>query len=149
MVRIERATQLPAPPDTVFAAFHTRAGRLALGRGYVEDVEVEGEGVGALIRIHTHGHIGRGYVVERTEHFDPVNRELEILMLDNGGYAPVADYRARVRVFAAGPGGSVVCVQTSFVPVDMDDAAALALIGQNYDLLMQNLHALFPGARDK
>ena len=144
MVRIERATQLPAPPDEVFAAFHTRAGRLALGRGYVEDVEIEGEGEGAVIRIYTHGHIGRGCVVERTELFDAKNREMRILMIDNGGFAPVADYRARVRVFAAGEGASVVMVQTSFVPVDMDDTAALALIGQNYDLLMKNLHALFP-----
>jgi hypothetical protein len=144
MVTIERATQLGAPPEQVFPAFSTAEGRLALGAGYVSRVTVEGEGVGAITRIWTDGHIGSGCVVERTEHFDALNFELDLLMTDTGGHVPVADYRARVRLFRAGPRGCIALMRTTFVPVGMDDAAALALIGRNYELLLANLHRLFP-----
>jgi hypothetical protein len=148
VIHIERATQLPAPPEQVFKAFHTQAGRLALGRGYVDAVEVEGEGLGSIVRIYTGGHLQRCCVVERIELFDPVNFRLNVLMIDTGGKVPVADYRAKVRLVRAGAEGTVVMVRTRFVPVDMDDEAALALISQNYDLLMRNLHTLFPAEQN-
>lgn len=144
MIHIERATQLPAPPEQVFEAFHSEAGRLALGRGYVDAIEVEGEGLGSIVRIHTGGHLQPCCVVERIELFDPLNFRLDVLMIDTGGKVPVADYRAKVRLTRAGAEDCVVMVKTRFVPVDVDDDAALALISQNYDLLMSNLHALFP-----
>lgn len=144
MVTIERATLLGAPPEQVFPVFNTADGRLALGAGYVSRVTVEGEGVGAITRIWTDGHIGSGCVVERTEHVDPVRFELDLLMTDTGGHVPVADYRASVRLFRAGPGACVALMRTRFVPVDMDETAALALIGENYELLLANLHRLFP-----
>jgi len=147
MIRIERATQLQAAPERVFEVFHTRAGRLALGRGYVDAVEVEGEGLGSITRLYTGGHLQPCCVVERTELFDPVNFRLNVLMIDTGGKVPVADYLAKVRLFRAGADGCVVMVKTRFVPVDMDEEAAIALISQNYDLLINNLHTLFPAGQ--
>jgi hypothetical protein len=144
MVTIERATLLGAAPEQVFPVFNTAEGRLALGAGYVSHVTVEGEGVGAITRIWTAGHIGSGCVVERTEHLDAERFELDLLMTDTGGHVPVADYRARVRLFRAGARGCIALMRTTFVPVDMDEPAALALIEQNYELLLANLHRLFP-----
>jgi hypothetical protein len=147
MIRIERATQLPATPERVFQAFHSQAGRLALGKGYVDAVEVEGSGLGSLVRIYTGGHLQPSCVVERIVKFDPVNFRLDVLMIDTGGRVPVADYLAKVRLFRAGDDACVVMIRTRFVPVDMDEDAALALISQNYDLLISNLHDLFPAGQ--
>ena len=143
MVIIEKATQLPVPAARVFDCFMSREGRMELMAGYVSDIRVEGQGLGSVWRMYTHGHIGEGCVVERTTHYDPGNFEMAILMIDTGGYAPVADYRSRVRVIPAGKDACVVLVSASFVPVDMDEATAARLVGRNYELLFANLRRLF------
>lgn len=139
MVVNEQATKIEAPADRVWNLFATESGQLLLSRGFVKAMDFEGEGLGLVRTMHTDGHWGTTYVVERCDHFDTVNREVTYAIIDTGGIVPFADYRGSAKVIPAGPGACVLMLRSTFVPVDMAADEAKALSEANFRLLFENV----------
>lgn len=139
MVVNEQASKIGAPADRIWNLFATEAGQLLLGRGFVKAMDFEGEGLGLVRTMHTDGHWGSTYVVERCDHFDPVNREVTYTIIDTGGIVPFADYRGSAKVIPAGPDACVLMLRSTFIPVDMADEEARALSQANFQMLFDNV----------
>jgi hypothetical protein len=139
MVVNEQATKIEAPADRIWALFATEEGQLLLSRGFVKAMDFQGEGLGLVRTMHTDGHWGSTYVIERCDHFDSVNMEVTYVMTDTGGIVPFADYRGSAKVIPAGPGACVLMLRSTFVPVDMSEGDAKALSEANFRLLFENV----------
>ncbi|MEO7602404.1 MAG: SRPBCC family protein [Sphingomicrobium sp.] len=139
MVVNEYASKIEAPAERIWDLFATEAGQLLLSRGFVKGMDFEGEGLGLVRTMHTEGHWGNTYVVERCDHFDPVNREVTYAIIDTGGIVPFADYRGSAKVIPAGPAACVLMLRSTFIPVDMSEDDAKALSEANFRLLFDNV----------
>ncbi|HUE78749.1 MAG TPA: SRPBCC family protein [Sphingomicrobium sp.] len=139
MVVNEQASKIAAPADRIWALFATEGGQRLLSRGFVRDMDFEGEGLGLIRTMHTEGHWGSTYVVERCDHFDPINREVTYAIIDTGGIVPFADYRGSAKVIPAGPDACVLMLRSTFIPVDMGEDEAKVLSEANFGLLFGNV----------
>ena len=139
MVVNEQASKIAAPAERIWALFATEEGQLLLSRGFVKGMDFEGEGLGLVRTMHTDGHWGSTYVIERCDHFDPVGMEVSYTMIDTGGIVPFADYRGSAKVIRAGPEECVLMLRSTFVPVDMSEDEAKALSETNFRLLFENV----------
>lgn len=144
MVRIEMADQFPINAEALFEKFCSTDGRREMMVDYVRDVTVEGEGVGAIYRIYTGGHLTEGCVVEKTVKFIREDMNIEVSMVDTGGVVPFANYYAGVRVQAAGPQSCVLTLYSSFVPIGMSDSEGEQVAMRNYESVFARLHEMFP-----
>ena len=145
MIVNERAVRIPAPVGTVWKLFATEDGQRELTRGFVSAITFQGSGLGALRRMSTAGHITAGQIEERLVKYDPGRYELEYEITDTGGVVPFADYRGWVKLIPAGPEACVLALRSSFIPVEIPDAAALAISRANFDLVFANVRRLVAG----
>lgn len=141
MVVNELASRIDAPADRIWALFATEDGQRLLSRGFVKAMDFEGEGLGLVRTMHTEGHWGSTYVIERCDLFDPVNREVSYTIIDTGGIVPFADYRGGAKVIPAGPDACVLMLRSTFIPVDMSEDEAKALSEANFRMLFDNVKA--------
>lgn len=139
MVVNEQASKIAAPAERIWALFATEEGQLLLSRGFVKGMDFEGDGLGLVRTMHTDGHWGSTYVIERCDHFDPVEMEVTYTMVDTGGIVPFADYRGSAKVIRAGSDACVLMLRSTFVPVDMSEDEAKALSQANFRLLFENV----------
>lgn len=137
METVEMACRYAASADDVWRIVGD-FGSDALIKGFVERVEVSGEGVGATRTYHLAKSIGEGYVVERLERLDNHDRVMEYSIVDYGPL-PFTDYSGRISVKPAGQRACTVMLRTSFFPVDADAATCTALSRNNISIYFENL----------
>lgn len=105
--------------------------------GYVEPVEVQGAGIGALRIYHLTERIGA--VVERLIELNEAERTTAYDMVD---YGPLnwADYSGHIKVTPAGPDACIFVIRTRFQPFSADDAGKLAEMSRaNIGMYIANL----------
>jgi hypothetical protein len=90
-------------------------------------------------------HVAAGQIEERVVRFDPARYEFEYEITDTGGVVPFADYHGWVKLVPAGPQACVLALRSSFIPVEIPDADALAISRANFDLVFANVRRLVPG----
>lgn len=137
-VEIDIARRVEAPADTVWALVGA-FGSDTLTRGYVEKVEVEGEGLGAVRTYHTVERLGGAAVRQRLDILDPVDRVIGYRMVDNGS-VPWTDYAGVIRVTPCGPGACAVSMHLHYIPFGADEQTCRGLSHQNVDAYFANLN---------
>ncbi|HKX55988.1 MAG TPA: SRPBCC family protein [Xanthomonadales bacterium] len=143
MIVIERAVMLNADAEQVFHAFVDPDERHELMRDYVHRVECDGSGLGSVYTMWVETGQGQAGVRELTVAFDSGRHSMEIEMIDTGGIVPFGNYRSRLDVQEAGKDGCVVVLQSSFVPVGIDEADARVMAETNYAKVFDRLAARF------
>jgi len=141
MVVNEQATRILAPAETVWALIATHEGQRLASRGFVADMQFEGDGLGMIRTMRTEGHLGETDVVERCDHFDPAEMEMMYRITDTGGAVPFANYQGLAKVIRAGPGACVLMLRSTFIPVDMEEDEAKAISEANFRLFIANIRA--------
>ena len=137
---VEMAKRFEAGADEVWALVGDFGGTKLTG-GYVQKVDVQGSGTGALRTYHLSPEIGVGYVVERLERLCERDRVLEYSMVDNGP-VPWTEYRGRISVTACGPDACIVMLRTQFFPVGMEPEACVALSRGNIGKYFENIRQI-------
>ena len=141
MVVNERASLIEASAERVWKLFSTHEGQRIASRGYVAEMEFEGEGLGMVRTMRTQGHLGDASVTEKCSHYDPENMEMMYRIVDTGGLVPFADYKGFAKVIRAGEGACVLMLRSTFIPVDTDEDSAKAMSARNFDLFFDNVRA--------
>ena len=147
MVVNEQATKIAAPAERVWQLLATHDGQRAASKGFVADMEFEGEGLGMVRTMRTEGHLGETYVVERCDHFDPENMEMMYRIVDTGGTVPFADYQGTAKVIRAGAAACVLMLRSTFIPVDMPEAEAKEISATNFWLFLENVRKVATGEK--
>ncbi len=137
MLEMDVARRIEAPADTVWALVGDFGGT-ALTQGYVERVELTGQGVGAVRTYHTVARLGGAPVRQRLERLDPVDRVITYRMIDNGS-VPWTDYTGTIRVTPCGPDACAVSMHLRYVPVGVEPEVCRGLSRQNIDHYYANL----------
>jgi hypothetical protein len=122
MASAELAMRIAAPADRTFAALTGPELMQLMLETYAEKVELDTGTPGAGTVVVTTLRKG-GFVRERVESIDPVERCMRYRVLD-AGPLPYANYHGEARVQPCGPDACVVSFQCSFVPVDVSAAEA-------------------------
>jgi Polyketide cyclase / dehydrase and lipid transport len=142
MIVNERAALIRAPIATVWQLFTTEEGQRDLTRGFVTSIRFAGSGLGSRRIMRTAGHLVAGEIEEELIRFDPDRHELEYTITDTGGVVPFADYHGWVKLTPAGLNACILALRSSFIPVDLPDAEALALSKANFELVFGNVRRL-------
>jgi len=137
MLEMDYAARIEAPADAVWALVGDFGGT-ALTGGYVERVELEGRGLGAVRTYHTVARLGGAPVRQRLEGLDPVDRVIVYRMIDNGS-VPWTDYTGSIRVTPCGPDACAVSMRLAYIPVGAEPETCRALSRQNVDHYFSNL----------
>ena len=136
MISVERAIRIEAPADVAWEVL----GDFTLSKlieGILTHVTLEGSGVGTVRTMHLVAKFGGGYVKERLEEYDAVDRFMRYRMVDSGPI-PFADYLGSIRVTPAGPAACVALMTASFVPVDIDEGTARGISVGNITQALEN-----------
>lgn len=141
MVVNEQASKIAAPAGRVWRLFSTHEGQRIAGRGFVQSMEFEGEGLGMVRTMRTEGHWGDTYVIERCELYDEANMEMMYRIIDTGNVVPFADYQGRAKIIRAGPDACILMLRSTFVPVDMAEDEAKKLSEANFRIFFYNVKA--------
>lgn len=136
MIRVERAIRIAAPATLAWEVLGDFAAADLAG-GICKRITVEGAGVGAVRTMVLEDRFGGGYVRERLESFDPVDRFMSYRMIDSGP-VPFADYVGTIRVTPAGPDACVAVMTSAFVPVEIDEEAARQMSISNIETALAN-----------
>ena len=141
MVVNELASKIAAPAERIWKLFSTHEGQRIASKGFVADMEFEGDGLGMLRTMRTEGHWGDTYVVERCDHYDEANMEMMYRIVDTGGFVPFADYQGAAKVIKAGPDACILLLRSTFIPVDMPEEEAKKLSELNFRMFFDNVKA--------
>lgn len=117
--------RINADPDTVWNI----AGDWSLAEmksAFLERVDVEGTGNGAIRTIYAKEEIGGGYVVERQHSRDDELRTYSYTLLESGPL-PWVDYRGTTAVMGFANGQSLIFYDVKFIPYGQSHAEAIAL----------------------
>jgi hypothetical protein len=136
MIRVERAIRIAVPAETAWQVLGDFSLSELMAR-ICKRVDVEGEGIGAVRTMHIEDHLGGGCVKERLLTLDLQDRHMTYRMVDCGP-VPFGDYVGGLRVTPAGPDACVVVMTASFVPVEIDEAAARRISIANIDAALEN-----------
>lgn len=139
MEHVEVARFIDAPADDVWAIVGD-FGTDVLARGYVERVEVLGEGIGAVRVYHLPARLGGAPVKERLEDHNPVDRSYAYRMTDNGNL-PWTGYFGRITVTPAGPARSAILFEIRMTPIGVRGEEMVALSLANINQYVDNLRA--------
>lgn len=143
MVVNELATQISAPAKRVWHLLTSEQGQQETLSDFIGGIEFSGYGVGAVRTMYVHGHLGEGYLKEKVTHFDENVMEIHYRIIDTGGIIPFADYTGQAHIYEAGPDACVLLLRSTFVPVDMEEAAALTISKENFQLFIKRFHQHF------
>ena len=136
MIRVERAIRIAAPAALAWKVLGDFAAT-DLAAGICKRITVEGAGVGAVRTMVLDDRFGDGYVRERLESFDPVDRFMSYRLIDSGP-VPFADYIGTIRVTPAGPDACVAVMTSAFVPVEIDEETARQISISNIETALAN-----------
>lgn len=136
MVRVERAIRIEASANRAWEVLGNFAAA-DLAPGICKRITVEGSGIGAVRTMVLEDRFGGGYVQERLESFDAVERFMSYRIVDSGP-VPFADYVGTIRVTPAGPSACVVVMTSAFVPVEIDDDTARSMSVSNIETALAN-----------
>lgn len=142
MIVAEIATQIAAPADRLWHLLASRDGQRRLEHGIVASIAFEGDGVGMIRHMRLEGHSPDIVVKERLDLCDEAALEMQLSIIDTGGIVPFACHSGHARVIPAGPGASILCLRTIFIPVDMDEDDARTIAERNHDMLIANVRAI-------
>ncbi len=139
MEHVEVARMIDASADEVWAIVGD-FGNDRLTGGYVDRVEVRGEGVGAERIYHLVPGLGGGQVIERLEEYNKEDRSYQYRMTDNG---PIGwtGYTGRITVTPAGLGRSAILFQINMTPITMRGEEAVGISLGNIGHYIENLKA--------
>lgn len=136
MIRVERAIRIEADASTAWRVLGD-FGATDLAPGICKRITVEGAGIGAVRTMVLEDRFGGGYVQERLETFDAVERFMSYRIVDSGP-VPFADYVGTIRVTPAGASACVVVMTSSFVPVEIDEEVARSMSVSNIETALAN-----------
>lgn len=136
MIRVERAIRIAAPAVLAWEVLGDFAATDLAG-GICKGITVQGTGVGAVRTMVLEDRLGGGYVCERLESFDPVDRFMSYRLIDSGP-VPFADYIGTIRVTLAGPEACVAVMTSAFVPVEIDEEIARQMSVSNIETALAN-----------
>ncbi len=124
-VRVEQ--EVAASPESIWEVVRDFGGIKRWNPG-IEDVEVEGSGVGSVRTIKMGGGIE---LQERLEHVDDVGRSFSYSII--AGPVPVENYLASLTIHEADEGHSRITWQSSFDPKGAPEADCVALFTGVYE----------------
>lgn len=130
-----RSARLPHSADAVWRMVGD-FGNAAIGKGAVERIDVEGEGIGRIRTLHIAG--GIGTLRERLEEHSDADRYYVYRVID-GGPVNFANYLAMAAVMPCGAGASILTWITMADAVEGHDDEVRAMLQGNIDLVLQNV----------
>lgn len=122
-VTVQRSVTVAVAADTAWAVVGQLDSMVPEG-GFVERVEVDGAGAGAVRTYHL---VGGGQVIERIERYDPADR-LYIYRIIDVGPLPMARYLGMAHVTPAGPDRCHIGWTVMADSLDGDGAALTAML---------------------
>lgn len=140
MEHLEYARRFEVPADVIWKHVGD-FGNPDIAKGFVERVEIIGEGVGMERVFHLPEYLGGGSVRERLEDHDDALRSYAYRLTDNGPL-PWTGYYGQFTVTPCGPNACAVDIRIQFIPVTArpEDCAAISM--NNMKLLFENLEKL-------
>ncbi len=140
MEHLEYARRIEAPADTVWKHVGD-FGNPAIAEGFVDRVEIVGEGIGMERIFHLPDYLGGGSVRERLEDHDDQLRTCAYRLTDNGPL-PWTGYYGRITVTPCGPEACAILAQIQFVPVTARPEECVAISMNNMKLFFENIEKL-------
>ncbi len=137
MQHLEYARKLPYPAAAVWELVGDFANSEIVA-GFVDRVEIEGEGIGMERIFHLPARLGGGAVRERLEELDPVLRRIGYRLTDNGPL-PWTGYYGSIMVTPCGPDACAILVDVRFTPIGIRPEEAAAISMSNMDHFFANL----------
>lgn len=114
MIFVSQAVRIPSPADRLWRMISTSELRDAVSGSFIDNVQVEGEGVGTVLTVT----LKSGAVIkERIDKIDHVEREFGFSIVDSGP-ASYAVYRQVIRVQPCGPDESILSARCEFLVED-------------------------------
>lgn len=114
MITVSAAKRIPASADRLWRMISTAELRDNIASAYLDGVDVEGEGVGAVLTIRMKSGVT---LKERIDRLDPVEREFGYSVVDSGPLN-YAYYTSIMRVQPCGPDESLISVRCNFIVED-------------------------------
>lgn len=137
MQHLEYARKLPYPADAVWSLVGD-FGNPKIAEGFVDRVEVIGEGIGMERLFHLPQRLGGGVVRERLEHHDPILRQISYRITDNGPL-PWTGYFGTITVTPCGPDACAILAELRLTPIGVRPEQAAAISMSNMDMFFANI----------
>lgn len=147
MIHLEYAHRFEHSAEDVWSILGD-FGNAEMAEGFVERVEVIGQGVGMERIFHLAPHLGGGSVRERLEAYDPVLRQMSYRITDNGPL-PFTGYFGTLTVTPCGPRACALLVELRLVPVTARPEECQAISIGNMTMLYTNIDRILNDRKTK
>lgn len=137
MEHLEYAWKIDHPADAVWKMVGDFASR-DIGKGFVDRVETEGQGIGMIRVFHLAAHLGGGAIKERLDDIDHVRRSYAYSISDYGDL-PFAGYAGRITVTPCGPKACYLVAHIQMIPVTATAEECRLLSKNNMRMLKENI----------
>lgn len=142
-VRYARAFDVPA--NALWAIVGDLGNLQSMGN-FISEVVIEGEGAGAIRRMHLSASLGGEWIAEHIDEYDDRRRFYRYSFLDFGSL-PWADYRGLLAVYSRGERRSSLYFESEEFPLGVTHREAAEVSISNITGYADRLETILPGAR--